>query len=70
LHVRDVLLGLVLDEEVLLGGGVAINADFLVLFAGNVQLLVELGGFVVDLHELVETADFKGSFVNLDIVDG
>lgn len=70
LHVGDVLLVLVFDFEVFLGDGIAVNADLLVFFARDIELLVELGRTVVDLHQLVQTANFERGLIYLDVVDG
>lgn len=46
-------------------GGAGVEGDLLVLLAGHVDLLVELGSLLVHLHQLVEGADLEDSFVHL-----
>lgn len=59
------VVGLVFVLELI---GAAVEADFLVLLAGDVKLLVELHGLLVDLHELIQTTNLEHSLVHLHFV--
>lgn len=65
-EVGDALVGCLVFVLELVGA--AVEADFFVFLAGDVELLVELRCLLIDLHELVETADLEHGLIHLHFV--